>query len=580
MTRAPWVAIFWLGIALGGCSDTGKPTVAEWVFEGGKIFTAEPENAWADALAVADGRIVYVGTGAGVQKYKGKTTQVIDIDEGLLIPGFMDSHNHIFFGSFVDVGPNLSLADTPEKFQATLEAIRDTNPGTGPILAQGWQHHLFPTHGPLASQLDAVFGDRMVILVSVDGHSTSFSSRALREAGVDANFVDPKPGISFFERDPATNAPLGTAREWVGEKIREDLMPGERDVYQARLAAWLPRAAAAGLTSVVDAWSSAPTEEDAYEILNGLEAEGRLHLRVFGSVVQEAAPREMVARFKEFKSRYSSDLVRPEAVKLFADGGPEAHTSFLLTPYVDRPGEDYGEPMMTKADLTDHVTTYFEADIPVHVHAVGDGAVRMTLDAIADARRATGNQEVRATIAHMDYVSPEDVPRFGALGVTAQTSIHFATRDPSYFFLADFVGTQKVESAYPTRTLMEAGANHSFGTDWPASIFLTTYKPLTSIEVAVTRRLPGNTEMPRRNPDESITLAEAITAMTRNTAIQVGELERLGTLAVGKYADLVLLEKDLFEVAPETIHTVPVRMTMLGGEPVYRRGAPVSAPGP
>ena len=351
-------------------------------------------------------------------------------------------------------------------------------------------------------------------------------------------------------------------------------------MYQARLAAWLPRAAEAGLTTVVDAWSAAPTEEDAYEILNRLEDEGRLNLRVFGSIVQEATPREMVARFKEFKSRYSGDRVRPEAVKLFADGGPEAHTSFLLTPYIDRPGEDYGQPMMTKVDLTDHVTTYFEADIPVHVHAVGDGAVRMTLDAIADARRATGNQEVRATIAHMDYVSPEDVPRFGALGVTAQTSIHFATRDPSYFFLADFVGTQKVESAYPIRTLMDAGANQSFGTDWPASIFLTTYKPLMSIEVAVTRRLPENTEIPPRNPDEAITLAEAITAMTRNTAIQIGELDSLGTLAVGKHADLVLLEKDLFSIAPETIHTVPVEMTMLAGKSVYRRGGALTTPSP
>jgi predicted amidohydrolase YtcJ len=258
-------------------------------------------------------------------------------------------------------------------------------------------------------------------------------------------------------------------------------------------------------------------------------------------------------------------------VKIFTDGVPEAHTSFLLTPYIDRPGEDYGQPLMSKADLTEQITAYFSAGIPVHLHAVGDGAVRMSLDAVAGARQSAGNQDVRATIAHMDYVSPEDMPRFGELGVTAQTSIHFATRDPSYFFLASFVGTQKVEEAYPIRSLMDAGANQSFGTDWPASIFLATYEPLTSIEVAVTRRLPGNTEIPPRNPDESITVMEAITALTRNTAIQIGELDRLGTLAVGKYADLVLLEQDVFTIAPEAIHAVPVRLTMMGGKPVYRR---------
>ena len=195
----------------------------------------------------------------------------------------------------------------------------------------------------------------------------------------------------------------------------------------------------------------------------------------------------------------------------------------------------------------------------------------MTLDAVAEARRSTGNEEVRATIAHMDFVSVEDVPRFGELGVTAQTSIHFATLDPSYYFIGGFVGMQKMEDAYPIRSLMAAGAHQSFGTDWPASVFLMTDEPLMAIEVAVRRRLPGKPDMPARNPGEAISVMDAITGITRNTAIQIGELERLGTLAEGKYADLVLLEQDLFVVAPETIHRVPVRMTMMGGTPVYLR---------
>lgn len=233
MRMALWVGILCLGAALSSCSHTSKQPPAEWVFEGGEIFTAEPDSPWAEALAVADGRIVYVGTGAGAEEYKGEATRVVDIGEGLLIPGFMDSHSHIFFGSFADLGVNLSLADTPEKLQAVLEGVRDSNPGSGPVFAQGRQDHLFTAHGPLASQLDAVFGDRVVVLVSVDAHSTWFSSRALRDAGVDANFVDPTPGISFFERGPITNAPLGTAREGVGELIKAKLIPGDRDAYQA-----------------------------------------------------------------------------------------------------------------------------------------------------------------------------------------------------------------------------------------------------------------------------------------------------------------------------------------------------------
>ena len=173
-----------------------------------------------------------------------------------------------------------------------------------------------------------------------------------------------------------------------------------------------------------------------------------------------------------------------------------------------------------------------------------------------------GNETVRATIAHMDFVSEEDVPRFAALNVTAQTSIQWAARDPSYFNIGNFVGMNKVEQAYPIRSLMDAGANQSFGADWPASAYLSTYKPLELLEAAVTRKLPGEASMPPRNEAQAVSLAEAIIAMTRNSAIQIGEFERLGSIAEGKKADLVLMERDLFEQSPNDIHQTPVAMTM------------------
>ena len=559
-------------LVVAGCGQTEREPSADWVFEGGKVFTAEPDAPWAEAVAIKGGRIVYVGSSDGAQDLIGAETQVVDVGAGLLIPGLMDSHTHIFNGSYADVGVNLSLADTADKLAAALETIRDDNPGTAPVYARGWQNHLFPAHGPLASQLDEVFGDRIVILGSVDGHSTWFSSRALREAGVDASFPDPKPGVSFFERDPLTNAPLGTAREGAGGFIRTTFIPGDKTAYQNRLEAWLPRAAAAGLTSVFDATASAPTEEDAYKIWQALDQSGALSLRVFGSIIQNTSADVMTSRFEQYREEFTGERLRLEALKIVADGVPEGHTAFLLTPYVDTPDEDYGYPMMSKPDLTAQITTYFASDIPVHVHAIGGAAVRMTLDAIADARRATGNLTVRATIAHMDFVSADDIPRFSELNVTAQTSIQWAARDPSYFNIGGFVGMQKVEEAYPIRSLMDAGANQSFGADWPASAYLSTYKPLELLEAAVTRKLPGEASMPARNEAEAISLEEAIIAMTRNTAIQLGELERLGTLAVGKEADLVLLANDLFSIDPNTIHSTEVRMTMVGGEVVHEIG--------
>jgi predicted amidohydrolase YtcJ len=498
-------------------------------------------------------------------------TRQIPIGDGLLIPGLMDSHTHIFMGSFTDVGVNLSHADTPEKLQVALEQIRDDQPGEEPIYARGWQNHLFPKSGPEAEILDTIFGDRVVILQSVDGHSTWFSSRALLEGGVDESFPDPEPGVSFFERDPLTNRPLGTAREKAGNHIKEAFIPGDKAAYKERLISWLPRASAAGLTSVFDAWAGAPTEEEAYQIWQELNARGALSLRVFGAV-RELDDADIIAeRFADYTAQYSNSMVRPEAVKMAADGVPEGHTAYLLTPYVDSSNEDFGKPMMSKAEMKANIETYFARNIPIHIHAIGGAAVRQSLDAIEAARAATQNQTVRATIAHMDFVHPDDIERFAALNVTAQTSIQWAARDPSYFNIGSFVGMEKVENAYPVRSIMDAGVNQSFGADWPASAYLSTYKPLELIESAITRRLPGEPEMPPRNLDQSVSLAEAIIAMTRNTAIQVGELDSLGSITEGKLADLVLLQKDLFDIPAETISATNVAMTVVNGEIVHEK---------
>ena len=185
---------------LAACSSEPETAPADWVFEGGKVFTAEPSRPWAEAVAIRGETIVYVGDAAGAERFKGEATEVIEIGNGLLLPGLIDSHTHIFNGSYADVGVNLSLADTPEKLANALVAIRDENPGSGPVYARGWQNHLFPAEGPLASQLDEVFGDRIVIMGSVDGHSTWFSSRIATSAF--ANFS----GVSARLRFTPTSA--------------------------------------------------------------------------------------------------------------------------------------------------------------------------------------------------------------------------------------------------------------------------------------------------------------------------------------------------------------------------------------
>jgi len=544
---------------------------ADFLFHSGRVYTASADAPWADAVAVTGDHISYVGARAGADRLIGPDTRIIDLDGRMLMPGFIDSHTHIFVGSFSAQGVNLSLADTLDKLSEALQALHDENPGDGVIYARGWQNHLFPPDGPRKEMLDAVFGDRPIVLSSVDGHSSWFSSRAFEVAGVDSETEDPQAGVSFFERDKTTGELLGTTREGAGDIVRNAVLSFDRSSYKSALERWLPDAAAAGLTTVYDAGASAPTEEDAYQTLAELEQEGKLSLRVFGSVGYRFGDDKPASRLLDLKSRFTGAYYRPHAVKLYADGVPEGHTAYLLTPYLDRP-ESIGEPMIPADAMTELITSAFEKDVPVHIHAIGDGAIRMTLDAIELARNITGKHDIGAAIAHMDFVHSADIPRFAELGVVAQTSIHWAAQDPSYENIGAFVGMQRMHNAYPVKSLIEAGALQTFGADWPAAAYFSTYKPLDLLEAAVTRQLPGEIEMPIRNREERLDLTDAIAGMTIRAAMQLDADGKIGSIEERKKADLIVLERNLFEIPAHEIHDVRVLMTLMDGRIVHEAG--------
>jgi predicted amidohydrolase YtcJ len=288
---------------------------------------------------------------------------------------------------------------------------------------------------------------------------------------------------------------------------------------------------------------------------------------MFTSTGDRSEQDDPVARLVALRKRYHGELLRPTAVKLYADGVPEGHTAFLLAPYRDRPGF-VGKPMMTPAYIYTRLIAGEKAGVPMHTHAIGGAAVREVLDAVARVRAETpgdGRAGQRHTIAHMDLVDAADITRFAQLGVIAQTSIQWATIDPSYANLAAYVGDSVMAAAYPVRSLLAAGAVQSFGTDWPASAYLSTYKPLIQIEVAVTRRLPGNRTVLPRNPGEAITVAQAVSGLTRATAYQLGVEHTLGSIEAGKRADLILLDRDIFSVDPATIAEASSLLTIVNG---------------
>ena len=454
-------------------ADTAPATLhADLVVVNARIHTMDGApgfeaagGATASVLCVSGDVVVYVGEDAAACA-AGPEARRIDAGGRLVLPGLIDTHSHIFGGSISEQKVNLSLADTMEKLLAALEAIREDNPGDGVVFARGWQNHLFPPEGPRAALLDEVFGPRPVILTSVDGHSTWFSTRALELGGASAATPDPEPGVSFFERDPETGDLLGVAREGAGAFIVRKLVSLQPSDYEAALRRWLPRASEAGLTGVFDAGMGAPTEDEAYAILDRMAAEDELPLRVYFSTADRGGDDDPGARFPVLKDQYRQEFFTPAAVKLFADGVPEAHTAYLAHDYKDRPGFR-GEPMTQPERLNRLVASAAAHGAPAHIHAIGGAAVTISLDAMEAAEDVA--PAVRHAIAHMDLVEPTDVPRFADLGVVAQTSIQWATIDPSFANLSGFVGEEEMRAAYPVRTLMSAGAVQTFGADWPAS---------------------------------------------------------------------------------------------------------------
>ena len=581
MTRRAISIAALAALAVTGCSKPepapeADVDYADTVITSARVYTVDDASPWAESVAIRGDRVIAIGSNTATAELIGPDTRQIDAAGRLVMPGFVDSHTHIFAGSFSAQRINLSLADNLDKLKEFLYAIKDQNPGNEAIYARGWQNHIFPKDGPRKELLDEIFGDRVIVLGSVDGHSTWFSSKAFEVAGVDESTQDPEPGVSFFERDAETGELLGTAREAASSLVTRKVISFEREAYKEALKRWLPLAAESGLTSVFDAGASAPTQEEAYKILQELEEEGALTLRVFGSVGYQFDDDDPSARLLEYRDKYSGDYFHPYSVKLYADGVPEGHTAFLLEPYVDQP-DTAGEPMIKPDKMTELIIDSFERDVPVHVHAIGGAAIRMTLDAIEAAREATGKMDVPAAIAHMDFVDTADIPRFAELNVVAQTSIQWAAADPSYQNIGSFVGMDIVEAAYPVKSLIEAGALQTFGADWPAAAYLSTYEPLTLLEVAITRQLPGELEMPVRNRAERLPIEEAIKSLTIRSATQLSAADDIGSLEVGKKADLIMLDDDVFELTPHEIHKARVALTMVDGRIVHEGSTVVAS---
>lgn len=539
---------------------------AELVLRGGAVFTADAANPTATAVAVRDGRIVYVGDDAGVAAFVGAATRTVEIGDGMLLPGFHDSHVHIAAGGLGLATCDLSADETVDAVIAHVAACARENASSAWVTGRGWQLGVFADARPTRQQLDAVVPDRPAFFMAADGHSAWVNSRALAEAQVTAATLDPQGGR--IERDATTNEPSGTLRDIAVSLVSQRVpRPSEAEI-KAGIVRAIALANTFGITSVHDANVAealmgpylALDREHALNARVTLAAQVNLMLPDVGAVPAE------IARIERLRQRYRGERLRITAAKLAADGALEAQTAALLEPYV---GSSESGPTLMKPDVFEATLVALDrAGIQVHVHSIGDRAARMSLDAVAAARAANGVNGPMHQLAHLQLVHLDDIPRFNPLRVAADIQGLWAYRDEETQELVEpAIGPERAARLYPLGSLERAGAVLVGGSDWS----VTSMNPLAAIEVAITRRGARQPAGPAWLPSEVVTLDAMLLAYTINGARLQLHDDETGSITVGKAADLVVLDRNLKSVPATDMNTARVLYTFLDGAQVYSR---------
>ncbi len=557
--------IFWSLILLTltsvATAQTAPPEPADIVFRGGGVYTVDATRRWAEAVAVRSGRIVYVGTDAGIARWLGPKTRSIDLKGKMLLPGFHDSHVHLVGGGIELDECDLNSTTTIEQVQAALRDYAAKQPGRKWVRGGGWPL-VIKGGEPHKSLLDKVVTDRPVILDAADGHSSWVNSRALEIAGITKDSPDPPRGR--IERDSKTGEPTGILRESASRLVTNKIPNYTSEEFADGLRRGLKLANRFGITSVQEARAT----EQHLKAFAELDKSGELSVRAVTAMHYDPAKdMSQLGRLVEWRTKYQGKRLRATTVKIFEDGVIESRTAALLAPYLGAGRDERGWLNVEPEALKPLAAELDRLGFQIHIHAIGDRAIQVSLDALEFARDRNGSRDSRHHIAHIELFDPSDIIRFRRLGVVANFQPLWAWADP---YIVDMtipiLGPERSRYLYPIRSVANTGAVIASGSDWSVS----SMNPLDAIQIAVTRR--GLTEGPGPAwlPDETVDLALMLATYTINGAYVNFQENETGSIEVGKAADLVLLDRNLFDIPSHEIHRAKVLLTLLEGNEVYR----------
>jgi predicted amidohydrolase YtcJ len=468
---------------------------------------------------------------------------------------------HLITGGMTLSNCNLSGIETLAGVLEAVRKCRSANRYKSWITGSGWDLPLFKGASPSKELLDQVTPDVPVYLESADGHSAWVNSRALKLSGVGRDTPDPPRG--HIERDDKTGEPSGTLRESAMGLVAQKMPPPSVEEYREGLRRGLERANSFGITSIQEANAS----EDLLRAYRDYDRSGQLSARVVAAIhVDPARGVSQIPGLMRLRQKYRSPRLKADAAKIFVDGVIEAHTAALLSPYLDRPGYS-GTPNYSPELLTKLITSLDGAGFQIHIHAIGDRAIRMSLDSFEAAQTVNGKHDARHHIAHLELIDPGDIGRFAKLGVIANFQAFWAYADSYITELTEPVlGPERSRWLYPIKSVVKTGAVVVGGSDWS----VTSMNPLDAMQVALTRSPLDTPDKKSWLAEERVDLQTMIAAYTINGAYLSRQEKMTGSVEPGKRADLIVLDQNLFAVPVDAIHKVKVLLTMIDGREVYR----------
>jgi hypothetical protein len=545
-------------LVMAGCSSD-RPA-ADTVIINARVYTVDAGQPWAEAVAVREGRILFVGSTKEAQRYRSSETQVIDAGGRLILPGIEDSHVHFVSGSASLARVDLAGTKTAGEIQERIRKFAAEHPEAGWIQGRGWMYAAFPGGMPHKKLLDEVVPDRPAIMRCADGHTSWVNSRALAMAGIGRATKDPKNGkIVRDEKGEPTGALLEEASSLVSKFVPE---PTAEETVAA-LRQGLREAARWGVVRV----HGLGGEFEALGLLERLRREGSLTTRFSVAMeIDSPGPTEKDWKaYEEAGAKYRDEWISLGGIKLMLDGVIDSGTGAMLEPYESQRG-NRGKLFWEPADFKKAVAAFNAKGLQVSTHAIGDAAIRLALDAYEEGRRAAGNPDVRNTIEHAEDIAAVDIPRFGSLGVIAGFQPLHANPEPVWMgSWIKNVGPEREQRAFAWKAVLDAGGRLAFGSDWP----VVTINPWPGLQLAVTRQdfegLPAGGWLPQHK----VSLSEAVYAYTMGGAYSMHREKDEGSLEAGKLADLIMVAPNIFEVEPGKIRETKVILTMVGGRIVF-----------